>query len=133
MTSASPENDFSELNRLTEKVIGCAIEVHRHLGPGLLESAYEECLCHELNLEKISFERLYSLPLEYKGVQLDAGYRLDILIEGNLVLELKAIEATLPIHTAQLLSYLKIGNYPLGLLINFKVHLLKQGITRLAN
>lgn len=122
-----------DLNVLSEKVIGCAIEVHRHLGPGLLESAYEECLCHELNLETISFERQSPLPLEYKGVRLDAGYRLDILVEGKLVLELKAVEMIHPIHTAQLLSYLKIGNYPLGLLINFKVPLLKNGIIRLAN
>ena len=122
-----------ELNQLSEKDIGCAIEVHRHLGPGLLESAYEECLCHELSLENISFERQFPLPLEYKGVRLDAGYRLDILVDGKLVLELKAVESIHPIHTAQLLSYLKIGNYPLGLLINFKVPLLKDGITRIAN
>lgn len=118
-------------NELTQKIIGSAIEVHRGLGPGLLESAYEECLCRELSLRKIPFERQKPLPLEYKGVALDCGYRLDMLVKDTVVVEIKAVESLLPIHDAQLLTYLKIGRWNVGLLINFNVPVLKQGIHRL--
>ncbi len=119
-----------ELNRITENVNGAAIEVHRSLGPGLLESAYEECLCHELTLREIEFERQKPLPVGYKGVTLDCGYRLDLLVEGAVIIEIKAIEAIHPVHEAQLLTYLKLGLWKLGLLINFNVPVLKDGIRR---
>jgi GxxExxY protein len=118
---------------LTGEVIGAAIEVHKTLGPGLLESAYEECLCRELELRKISYERQKGLPIEYKGLRLDCGYRLDILVANKLILELKACESLQPIHEAQLLTYLKLTGIKLGLLINFNVPMLKQGIKRIAN
>lgn len=118
-------------NELSGKVIGAAIEVHKILGPGLLESAYEECLCHELELRAIPFERQKELPLEYKGVALDCGYRLDLVVANKLILELKACEALEPIHEAQLLTYLKLTGIKLGLLINFNVPVLKEGIKRL--
>jgi GxxExxY protein len=121
-----------DLNELSGKVIGAAIEVHKILGPGLLESAYEECLCHELELRSIPYERQKELPIEYKGITLDCGYRLDVVVENKLILELKAAEALEPIHEAQLLTYLKLTGIPLGLLINFNVPVLKQGIKRLA-
>jgi GxxExxY protein len=119
--------------KLTEAIIGAAIEVHRVLGPGLMESAYEECLCHELNLRNISFKRQVPLPEKYKNIHLDCGYRLDIVVEEKVILELKSIEQLLPIHEAQLLTYLKIGNIHVGLLINFNVPLLKDGIVRRVN
>ncbi len=119
------------LNALSSHVIGSAIEVHRAIGPGLLESAYEECLCHELNLRRINYERQYPLPVEYKGVQLDCGYRLDLLVENAVVVELKAHPKLLPVHQAQLLTYMRLGNWPRGLLINFHVAVLKDGIRRL--
>ena len=120
-------------NELTGKVIGAAIEVHRSLGPGLLESAYEECLCHELELRKIPYERQKELPIEYKNVKLDCGYRLDVIVANNLILELKACESLEPIHEAQLLTYLKLTGIKIGLLINFNVPVLKDGIKRLSN
>ena len=116
---------------LTRQVIGAAIEVHRILGPGLLESAYEECLCHELGLREIPFVRQKPLPVIYKGVQLDCGYRLDVVVRDDLVLELKACETLEPIHQAQLLTYLKLTGIKVGLLINFNVPVLKNGIKRL--
>jgi len=116
--------------QLTEVIIGSAIEVHRELGPGLLESAYEECLCHELHLHKVSFKRQVDLPVAYKGLKLDCGYRLDVLVEDSVVLELKSIEQILPIHHAQLLTYLKLSGKKVGLLINFNVAVLKNGIVR---
>ena len=119
-----------ELNKLTEQIIGAAIEVHKALGPGLLESAYEECLCHELAIRSISFERQRPLPLKYKGILLDCGYRLDLLVDETVVIEIKAIEYIQPIHEAQLLTYLKLGGWKLGLLINFNVPFLKDGIRR---
>ena len=119
------------INELTQTIIGAAIEVHRALGPGLLESAYEECLCKELTLQKISFERQRPLPLEYKGVKLECGYRLDLLVEDTVVLEVKAVDAIISIHEAQLLTYMKLGGWKVGLLINFNVPVLKQGIKRL--
>ena len=120
-----------EVNEITEATIGAAIEVHRALGPGLLESAYEECLCRELDLRQVAFERQRQLPVEYKGLLLDCGYRLDLLVSGEVVVEVKAIENLLPIHQAQVLTYLKLGGWQAGLLINFNVPVLKQGIRRL--
>jgi GxxExxY protein len=121
------------LNRLTETVIGAAIEVHKVLGPGLLESAYELCLAHELSLANIRFERQVPLPVLYKSVSVDCGYRLDFLIENSVVVELKAVEALQPIHQAQILSYLRLGGWPIGLLINFHAPMLTKGIKRLVN
>ena len=116
---------------LTEKIIGAAIEVHRALGPGLLESANEECLCHELSLRDLSFQRQVPLPVEYKGVKLDCGYRLDLVVQDSVVLELKCVEHTLPVHEAQLLTYLKLTGKRIGLIINFNVAVLvRGGITR---
>lgn len=121
------------LNELTEQIIGAAIEVHRELGPGLLESAYEAALAYELTLRGVKFETQKSQPVRYKGLLIEAGFRLDILVGGEVVVELKAVEAVLPIHEAQLITYLKLSACRVGLLINFNVPLLKQGITRLAN
>jgi GxxExxY protein len=122
------ENDL-----LSEKIIGAAIEVHRVLGPGLLESAYEECLCHELSCLEIPFQRQVALPVSYKGVKLDCGYRMDILVPGKLIIELKTVERLLGVHEAQLLTYLKLIHVPVGLLINFYTSILKSGIRRLEN
>lgn len=119
-----------EHNDLTKAVIGAAIEVHRTLGPGLLESAYEECLSRELTLREIPFRRQVPLPIVYKGVQLDCGYRIDLLIAEQVVVELKAVSDIETIHEAQLLTYLKLGGWKIGLLINFNVTLLKTGIRR---
>lgn len=119
-----------DVNKITENIIGASIEVHRALGPGLLESAYEECLCYELANRNFHFERQYSLPIKYKDVCIDCGYRIDLLIEDQVVVELKAIERLLPLHDAQLLSYMKSGKWEVGLLINFNVPILKQGIRR---
>ncbi|MFZ0728410.1 MAG: GxxExxY protein [Desulfobacterales bacterium] len=119
------------MNQLSGKVIGCAIEVHKHLGPGLLESAYEECLCHEFALQGIPYERQKELPIEYKGRKLDCGYRLDVVVGNVIILELKACEKIEPIHQAQLLTYLKLSGLRLGLLINFNVPILRDGIKRL--
>ena len=119
-----------EINSLTENIIGSAIEVHRALGPGLLESAYEQCLCHELSLRKIPFERQVQLPVKYKGILLDCGYRIDILVDRRVVVELKAIDRLAPVHDAQLLTHLRLGAWQIGLLINFNVELLVDGIRR---
>ena len=118
------------VNDITHEIIAAAIEVHRALGPGLVESVYEECLCRELTLRGISFERQRSLQIEFKGMRLDCGYRLDLLVEDQVVVEIKAIESLLPIHEAQRLTYLRLGGWKIGLLINFNVALLKQGIRR---
>ena len=104
---------------LTEQIIGAAIEVHRHLGPGLLESAYEECLCRELELRGLSFDRQKPLPLEYKGIQLDCGYRIDIVVENKVILELKCVDAIAPVHEAQLLTYLRLSGFKVGLMPGF--------------
>jgi GxxExxY protein len=120
----------TNINEISQGIIGAAIEVHRTLGPGLLESAYEHCLSHEFSLRQIPFERQLPLPIDYKGVRLDCGYRLDFLVAETVVVEVKAIEALLPIHQAQLLSYLKLGGWKLGLLVNFHVPLLREGIKR---
>lgn len=116
---------------LTEKIIASAIEVHRHLGPGLLESAYEQCLCHELYLREVPFEKQKALPLEYKGIKLDCGYRMDLIVDNKVVLELKCVEKILPVHEAQMLTYLKLSNIKVGLIINFYTNVLKNGIKRL--
>jgi GxxExxY protein len=118
------------VNDITHEIIASAMEVHRALGPGLLESAYEECLCRELTLRGLFFERQRSLQVEFKGMRLDCGYRLDLLVEDKVVVEVKAVESLLPIHEAQLLTYLRLGGWKVGLLINFNTALLKQGIRR---
>lgn len=117
--------------QLSERIIGAAIEVHRALGPGLLESSYEECLSWELTLQCVSFARQVSLPLHYKGVKLDCGYRLDLVVAGKIVVEVKAVSNMMPIHDAQLLTYMKLGGWRVGLLLNFNVAVLKNGIRRL--
>jgi GxxExxY protein len=117
----------------SRKIIGAAIEVHRRLGPGLLESAYETCLAHELNLRGIPFERQKALPVHYKGQQLDCGYRLDLLVAGLVILEIKAVEELAPIHVAQLLTYLKLTGCHLGLLMNFNQVLMRDGIQRVVH
>jgi GxxExxY protein len=119
-----------EFDQLSNKAIGCAIEVHRNLGPGLLESTYEQCLAHELVLAKIPFKLECPLPVEYKGIRLDCGYRVDVLVDDKLILELKAVEKVLGIHEAQLLTYMKLAKINIGLLINFNVKVLKEGIQR---
>ncbi len=113
--------------QLTEQVIGAAIEVHRELGPGLMESAYEECLCHELHLRGLKFERQVPLPVRYKGVGLDCGYRIDLVVEDSLILELKCVEHILPVHEAQLLTYLKLTGKRVGPILNFNVAVLTRG------
>lgn len=115
---------------LTQKIIYAAIEVHKALGPGLLESAYQVCMAHESKLLKLNFEQQVSLMVNYKGVQLDCGYRLDFVFEKRVVVELKAVEEILPIHEAQLVTYLKLSNIHVGLLLNFNVPVLKEGIYR---
>ena len=117
-------------NQLTQNIIGCAIEVHRHLGPGLLESAYEVALGRELTLQGVSHQRQKRLPLKYKGIDLSVSYRIDILVDKAVVVEVKAVEKVLPIHEAQLLTYLKLGGYQVGLLLNFNVPQLRDGIVR---
>jgi GxxExxY protein len=120
-------------NKLSEKIIGAAINVHRSLGPGLLESAYQECLLYELRLLGLKVEKEKALPIIYKEVSLDHGYRIDLLVENQIVIELKTVESFTDVHFAQTLTYLKLGNYPLGLLINFHTKLLKNGIKRFIN
>lgn len=119
------------LRDLTEAVIGFAIDVHRHLGPGLLESVYEECLCHDLSEQQIAFQRQVPLPIVYKGVKSDCGYRMDLVIDRRLVVELKSVDRLNPIHEAQLLTYLRLSGHRLGLLMNFNAVLLKNGLRRL--
>jgi GxxExxY protein len=118
------------LNQLTESVIGAAIDVHRALGPGLLESTYEMCLCHELTLRNIPFERQKAIPVAYKAIKLDCGYRADLVVNGVLLVEIKSVDSLAPICDAQLLTYLKLGGWKVGLIINFNVELLKHGIRR---
>ena len=120
-----------ENDPLTEKIIGFAIEVHRQLGPGLLESTYEECLCFELEQAAMACRRQVSLPVVYKSVQLDCGYRLDIVVENRVILELKTVERLLPVHEAQMLTYLKLSGLATGLLINFNSAVLKDGLRRM--
>ncbi len=122
-----------DINQLSSAIIGAAIDVHKGLGPGLLESAYEECLCYEFGLRGLSFERQEQLPVEYKGKKLDCGYRLDIVVEGTIVLELKSCDKIDPIHKAQLLTYLKLSGLKLGLILNFNVPVMRDGIVRMVN
>ena len=119
--------------KITEKIIGAAIEVHKTLGPGLLESAYQECLLFELKNLGLEVKKEISLPIIYKDIKLDHGYRIDLLVENKIVLELKTVESFTDVHTAQILTYMKLGNYPLGLLINFHTKLLKNGLKRFIN
>ena len=123
-------SNVAQLNKLTQQIIGAAIEVHRHLGPGLLESAYETCLAYELQELGLSFERQRALPLVYKEMRLDQGYRVDLLVERKAVVELKVVEQIAPVHEAQVLSYLRFSGCKIGLLLNFNVKLLKDGIRR---
>jgi len=119
-----------EINQITEKIIGCAIEVHKNLGPGLLESAYEECLVFELRSAGLIAERQIGVPVVYKDIKLDCGYRIDILVENTVVIELKTVDEFAPVHEAQILTYMKFASKKIGLLINFNVTLLKNGIKR---
>jgi len=119
--------------QLTHEIIGAAIEVHRMLGPGLLESAYEECLARELSLRCVPFERQKALPMVYKDVKLECGYRIDLLVDGRVVVELKAVDALAPIHDAIVLTYLRLSGCRIGLLINFNSVVLKDGLRRLVN
>ena len=121
---------FTHVNVLTREIIGAAIEVHRHLGPGLLESAYKQCLAKELELRGIPYQSEWPLPLEYKGLRLNCGYRIDILANDEVVVEIKSVEAIAPVHEAQLMTYMRVGGWKVGLLINFNVLALKTGIRR---
>jgi GxxExxY protein len=118
-------------DQLTERIIGLAIEVHRQLGPGLLESAYEECLCYEFQQSGLQYQRQVALPVHYKEVRLDCGYRMDLVIASQLIIELKTVERLLPVHDAQLLTYLRLSGLRTGLLLNFNSSLLKDGLRRL--
>ena len=126
-------NESDRLNKITEKIIGIAIDVHRALGPGLLESAYEACMFYDLKQTDMKIEQQKHLPILYKGIKLDCSYRLDFLVEDEVIVEIKSVEKLLPIHKAQLLSYLKISGLKVGLLINFNVKFLKNGIQRIVN
>jgi GxxExxY protein len=121
----------TEFDALSNRVIGCALEVHRNLGPGLLESTYEQCLAHELKSSGIPFSLQHPLPVEYKDVKLDCGYRIDFLVDNSIIIELKSVDRLLPIHQAQLLTYMKLATISIGLLINFNVMYLKHGIKRM--
>jgi len=121
------------INKLSSRIIRAAIEVHKALGPGLLESAYEECICRELSIEGLSLERQKPLAVQYKGIDLDCGYRLDVVVENAIILELKSCDKIEPIHKAQLLTYLRLSGLKLGLLLNFNVPLMRDGIVRIVN
>ncbi len=123
---------YSEFDEITSKILGCAIEVHRHLGPGLLESTYQTCLLYELKANSLNVESEIRLPIVYKNIELDRGYRIDILVENSIVLELKTVECFTQVHFAQILTYMKLGKHPIGYLLNFDVKLLKEGIKRFA-
>jgi len=125
--------ELDELNKITETIIGAAIDVHRALGPGLLESAYQACLAYELIERGRKVEQQKPLPIVYKSVHLDAGYRLDLLIEDKVIVEIKSVDSIAPIHEAQLLSYLRLSEKKVGLIINFNVKVLRYGIRRLVN
>lgn len=128
--SVNKTTPFMQTNQITEKIIGSAIEVHKTLGPGLLETAYEECLCYELKKANLFIERQLAVAVVYKDIKLHCGYRIDILVEKTVVIELKAIDAFAPVHEAQILTYMKFANKNIGLLINFNVTMLKNGIKR---
>lgn len=125
--------ETGRLDQISHRIIGAAIEVHRHLGPGLLESAYETCLVFELKRLGLNVEEQKPLPVVYKDVKLDCGYRLDLVVEGEIIVEIKAVEQLLPIHEAQLLSYLRLSHRTVGLLMNFHVPVLKNGLKRIVN
>jgi GxxExxY protein len=131
MNHRDTENTEKDLDDLTQQVIGAAIEVHRVLGPGLLESAYEQCLARELSLRGVQFKTQVDLPVEYKGVRLEVGYRMDFVVERSLLLELKAVEKVLPIHEAQVLTYLRLSGLHVALLLNFGEKVLKDGLRRI--
>lgn len=120
-------------NEISNKIIGCAIEVHKQLGPGLLESAYQECLYYELIQAELNVQKEVPMPIVYKEVKLDHGYRMDLLVENKVVIEIKTVEFLNDVHKAQVLTYLKLGNFRLGLLLNFHVSILKEGIKRVIN
>ena len=120
-----------EFDELSNRVIGCALEVHRHLGPGLLESTYEQCLAYEMKVAGMAFKLQHALPVEYKNIKLDCGYRIDMLVDNSIIIELKSVDKILPIHQAQLLTYMKLADISIGLLINFNVKYLKDGIKRM--
>lgn len=120
-------------NEISKKIIGAALDVHRVIGPGLLESVYQQCLAHEMKLQDMEFDREVLLKAEYKGLHFDSSYRMDFVVERKVVVELKVVDALLPVHEAQLLSYLRLSDYRLGLLINFNVAMLKTGIKRIVN
>lgn len=126
-------NRLVRINQITEQIIGAAIEVHRALGPGLLETAYEQFMCRELDLRGIPFRRQCAVPAEYKGLRLDCGYKLDLLVADTVVVEIKAVDGLLPIHEAQLMTYLRLGGWKIGLLINFNERRLTDGIRRRVN
>jgi GxxExxY protein len=130
-TESTEHTEKDDASSLTGKIIGAAIEIHRALGPGLLESAYEACLIYELRLRKLKVEPQKSVPVFYKDVYLDCGYRVDVLVEGQIIVEIKSVNNLAPIHEAQLLSYLKLSQCKTGLLINFNVNILKEGIRRM--
>jgi len=119
-----------EFDQLSNQVIGCALEVHRNLGPGLLESTYEQCLAHELSLSDIPFKLQFPLPVKYKDIKLNCGYRIDLFVDDKIIVELKSVEKIMPVHRAQLLTYMKLCEVKVGLLINFNVEMLKAGIKR---
>ena len=125
--------EIDRLDQISRRIIGAAIEVHRHLGPGLLESAYQSCLVYELRQRGLRVEQQKPLPVIYKEVKLDCGYRLDLVVEDEIIVEVKAVESLLPIHEAQLLSYLRLAHKKVGLLINFHVPVLKNGLKRIVN
>lgn len=125
-----PEPSHLLHSELTGQIIAAAVEVHRHLGPGLLESAYQACLCHELAIRRIDFRTEVALPVDYKSIHLDCGYRMDLVVAGKIAVELKSVDKILPIHQAQLLTYLRLSGMRVGLLINFNVLMLRQGIIR---
>ena len=130
MTEAAGTAPKLRYEELTERILGAVIEVHKVLGPGLMESAYEECLCHELNLRDLQFERQMTVPVSYKGVSLDCGYKLDLLIENTVILELKCVERITSVHEAQLLTYMKLLTKPVGFIINFNVPVMRAGVVR---
>jgi GxxExxY protein len=130
-TESTEHTEKEEVSPLTGKIIGAAIEIHRALGPGLLESAYETCLIYELRLRKLKVEPQKSMPVFYKDVILDCGYRVDLVVENQVIVEIKSVNSLAPIHEAQLLSYLKLSDCKIGLLINFNVKILKEGIRRM--
>ena len=130
-TESTEATEKEESNSLTGKIIGAAIDVHRSLGPGLLESAYETCLIYELRLRKLRMEYQKSMPIFYKDVMLDCGYRVDLIVEDQVIVEIKSVNCIAPIHETQLLSYLKLSNCKIGLLINFNVKFLREGIRRM--